>query len=129
MPPCRAAGRSVAPFLQRLPSLSAAQKAAAVNLGIFPDNGQRYAYRVRPARRRRSVRTDRLAGIDALLRGRPAAAVASSQRQHAAHASQARLFAPTGLRQRTGRELPAEDLAAARQRSRTSRPCRPSSSG
>ena len=27
----------VAPFLQRLPSLSAAQKAAAVNFGIFPD--------------------------------------------------------------------------------------------
>jgi Flp pilus assembly protein TadD len=29
---------SVAPFLQRLPSLAAGQKAAAVNLGIFPDS-------------------------------------------------------------------------------------------
>ena len=36
---------SVAPFLQRLPSLTAGQKAAAVNLGIFPDaNGAAYAY-------------------------------------------------------------------------------------
>ena len=30
---------SVAPFLQRLPTLAPAQKAAAVNLGIFPDSG------------------------------------------------------------------------------------------
>ena len=29
----------VAPFLQRLPALRAGQKAAAVNLGIFPDAG------------------------------------------------------------------------------------------
>jgi len=29
----------LAPFLQRLPQLSAAQKAAAVNFGIFPDSG------------------------------------------------------------------------------------------
>jgi hypothetical protein len=35
----------VAPFVQRLPGLSAGQKAAAVNLGIFPDsNGTAYAY-------------------------------------------------------------------------------------
>ena len=30
----------VSPFLQRLPSLAPAQKAAAVNLGIFPDSGR-----------------------------------------------------------------------------------------
>jgi len=30
---------SVSPFLQRLPSLAAGQRAAAVNLGIFPDAG------------------------------------------------------------------------------------------
>jgi len=35
---------SVAPFLQRLPSLQPAQKAAAVNFGIFPDAGVTYAY-------------------------------------------------------------------------------------
>src|SRR6478672_4935139 len=29
----------VSPFLQKLPSLAAGQKAAAVNLGIFPDSG------------------------------------------------------------------------------------------
>jgi hypothetical protein len=35
----------VAPFLQRLPTLPAGQKAAAVDLGIFPDsNGTAYAY-------------------------------------------------------------------------------------
>jgi Flp pilus assembly protein TadD len=35
----------VAPFLQRLPSLPAGQKAAAVDLGIFPDStGSAYAY-------------------------------------------------------------------------------------
>ena len=32
-------GASVQPFLQRLTALNAAQKAAAVNLGIFPDSG------------------------------------------------------------------------------------------
>lgn len=34
----------VAPFLQRLPTLQAAQKAAAVNLGIFPDSSTAYAH-------------------------------------------------------------------------------------
>ena len=35
----------VAPFLQRLPALPAGEKAAAVNLGIFPDSSQiAYAY-------------------------------------------------------------------------------------
>jgi hypothetical protein len=64
----------VSPFLQRLPSLAPAAKAAAVNLGIFPDsNGASYAYaapqRTAPATvaMSQTVTTDRLAGIDALL--------------------------------------------------------------
>jgi Flp pilus assembly protein TadD len=51
----------VAPFLQRLPTLGAGQKAAAVNLGMFPGDTsystQSYA----------SAQVDRLADIDALL--------------------------------------------------------------
>jgi Flp pilus assembly protein TadD len=57
----------VAPFVQRLPSLSAGQKAAAVNLGIFPDSADTaYASAASP-------RSDasRLADIDALLRAPP----------------------------------------------------------
>lgn len=54
----------VAPFLQRLQSLPAGQKAAAANLGIFPDSsGNSYAVA--------SNSTDRLAGIDQLLRPAP----------------------------------------------------------
>jgi Flp pilus assembly protein TadD len=72
---------SVSPFLQRLPALPAGAKAAAVNLGIFPDsNGTAYAYaapvRSAPATASTtaSTSTDRLAGIDALLRpSQPAA--------------------------------------------------------
>jgi Flp pilus assembly protein TadD len=64
----------VAPFLQHLPSLSAGQKAAAVNLGIFPDsNDTAYAYAaparpMPPASTAASASTDRLSGIDAVLR-------------------------------------------------------------
>ncbi len=67
----------VAPFLQRLPSLQAGQKAAAVNLGLFPDsNDTAYAYNTASARNyaassptvTSSVSTDRLAGVDELLR-------------------------------------------------------------
>jgi len=56
---------SVAPFLQRLSGLSAGQKAAAVNLGIFPEtSGVAYAYSApSPA----ATESDRLAGIGALL--------------------------------------------------------------
>jgi len=50
------ASAGVTPFLQRLPSLSAGQKAAAVNFGIFPDSGDTvYAS------------ADRLSGIDSWL--------------------------------------------------------------
>ena len=68
----------VAPFLQRLPSLSAGEKAAAVNLGIFPDQNQpAYAYATPPsvaktAAASESVSTDRVSGIDALLQQPPA---------------------------------------------------------
>lgn len=63
---------SVGPFLQKLPTLSAGQKAAAVNLGIFPDaKGTAYASAT-PVRSyptiTGSVTTDRLSGIDNLLR-------------------------------------------------------------
>ena len=82
---------SLAPFLQRLQALPAGQKAAAVNLGIFPDSNQpAYAYAA-PAYAAptaaapatvsvsQSVTTDRLAGVDALLGMRQAAAPAAVQ--------------------------------------------------
>jgi len=66
----------VAPFLQRLPTLSAAQKAAAVNLGIFPDSGTAVAYSppvatAPPIRQTSNDSGDRLADIDAMLRTTP----------------------------------------------------------
>jgi hypothetical protein len=66
----------VAPFLQRLPVLSSAQKAAAVNLGIFPQSGATVAY-TPPTNRSAAVTTasstsaDRLADIDAMLHSAP----------------------------------------------------------
>lgn len=52
----------IAPFLQRLPKLPAAQKAAAVNLGIFSDSaGAQYAYAAPQS-------GDRLSGIDDFLK-------------------------------------------------------------
>ena len=77
---------SVAPFLQRLPTLPAGEKAAAVNLGIFPDSSApAYAYAAPPKMPSTisvasSVTTDRLDGVDALLRSpapRPVQQVAS----------------------------------------------------
>jgi Flp pilus assembly protein TadD len=65
------ASARVAPFIQRLPSLSTGQRAAAVNLGMFPeDTGVAYAYAA-PVRATPNVvatSSDRLAGIDAILR-------------------------------------------------------------
>ena len=79
----------MAPFFAKLPSLRSDQKAAAVNLGIFPDSGQpSYAYVPRPSAGPSSYRPpapaperssssvngampmsgDRLASIDELLR-------------------------------------------------------------
>ena len=57
----------VAPFVQRLPSLSAGQRAAAVNLGIFPDTGETSYASAMP----RGPSTDRLADLEALLRSAP----------------------------------------------------------
>jgi Flp pilus assembly protein TadD len=65
----------ISPFFQRLPALSTGQKAAAVNLGIFPDSGgTAYANAAPPPRYPAgaaitgSVTTNRLAAIDDLLR-------------------------------------------------------------
>jgi Flp pilus assembly protein TadD len=62
----------VSPFLQRLPSLAPAQKAAAVNLGIFPESGSpAYAYAAPPSipGTVTSASADRPSGVDNLLRG------------------------------------------------------------
>lgn len=75
-------GANAAPFLQRLPSLTAAQKAAAVNLGIFPDGGTAYAYSPSPAQPSATQAVgDRLAGIDAMLRAGPSASPQAPQSQ------------------------------------------------
>jgi tetratricopeptide (TPR) repeat protein len=77
----------VSPFFKRLPTLAAAQKAAAVNLGIFPDSSQPAYAAAAPTTTATvpnygmpstmgvagSVSTDRLSGIEALLHA-PAAA-------------------------------------------------------
>ena len=68
----------VAPFLQRLPTLAPGEKAAAVNLGIFPDaGGVAYASASAPpafpqAAPSTNDSADRLAGIEQVLRA-PAA--------------------------------------------------------
>ena len=69
----------VQPFLSRLPTLLPAQKAAAVNLGIFPDAGDTaFAYSAPvqnyglPRAATTQVASDRLAGIDDLLKPAPA---------------------------------------------------------
>lgn len=67
---------SIAPFLQRLSALQPGQKAAAANLGIFPDSGDtRFASASVPPQSygsgmqvTGSVTTNRLSGIDDLLR-------------------------------------------------------------
>jgi Flp pilus assembly protein TadD len=62
----------VSPFLQRLPSLAPAQKAAAVNLGIFPNSGSTaYAYAAPPSipGTVTSASADRLSGVGDLRRG------------------------------------------------------------
>ena len=71
------ASASVTPFLQRLPSLSAGQKAAAVNLGMFPDSDVNFAYSAPP--KATVASNDRLAGIDALLTSNPQPAAPAVQ--------------------------------------------------
>ena len=100
---------SVAPFLQRLPGLQAGQKAAAVNLGIFPDNGDTRLASAAPASNYAvsttnysvgaitgSVTTNRLAGVDNLLRQpAPQAAPARQQVAYTAPVRSAPAPAPT----------------------------------
>lgn len=84
----------VAPFLQRLPALPAGEKAAAVNLGIFPDSGQpAYAYNNAPTAAPStfsvagSVSTDRLSGIDSIVQPSPAAEAQPPQPVQIAYAA------------------------------------------
>ena len=77
------------PFLRRLPTLRADQKAAAVHLGIFPDSGTSYAaltptpYPGQPVVtsdiRTNPVTGDRLSSIEELLRAPPAQAAVQPQ--------------------------------------------------
>ena len=131
----------VAPFLQRLPALRPDQKAAAVNLGIFPDsNGSALASASTPAAARysagsvtsSSVTTDRLAGIDDLLRATSAGAAADvAARAPASRSRRAQVAYAAPVKRPASRAL----LSPRRARSgcssragRTPRPCRRSSS-
>lgn len=76
----------VQPFLRQLPGLPAGQRAAAVNLGIFPDSGNSALASASvtptyspPARSVAPPRTDRLAEIDDLLRAPPTPSAAPVQ--------------------------------------------------
>lgn len=75
-------GSNVAPFVERLSSLAAGQKAAAVNLGIFPDGDVAYAAAGSSRNEPSAViaSNDRLAGIDAVLRPAPPAVTAAATR-------------------------------------------------
>jgi len=75
---------SVAPFLKRLSGLQPAQKAAAVNLGIFPDSSGPVLASATPAYPQPpaasvAAGTDRLASIDDLLRAPAPAATPPGQ--------------------------------------------------
>ncbi len=132
---------SVAPFVQRLASLAAGQKAAAVNLGIFPNSSNSViastatsasvAAPLSPpssVQMAQSVISDRLAGIDALLRApsaspRPAqpalqpSPVTGQPQPKAVRAA----YSPrgeVGQRPTTGCAGPGQNLASARERSR-----------
>jgi Flp pilus assembly protein TadD len=85
---------SVAPFLQRLPALSAGQKAAAVNLGIFPDANATATYAYSAPSSTVAASADRLADIDALLRAQNSAAASSGTQPPQAQTVQASYKAP-----------------------------------
>ena len=92
---------SVSPFLQRLPTLQAGQKAAAVNLGIFPDSGTQYAYAspqtYAPPTSQVVASVDRLAGLGDFLKPAPAPAVPSwkpSEPVRVAYSAPAKKAAP-----------------------------------
>jgi Flp pilus assembly protein TadD len=89
----------VSPFLQKLPTLQAGQKAAAVNLGIFPDSGAPAlaANTVASPYSASSVGTNRLASIDELLKSPPATSAAPAEQpswQPAAATAQLAYAAP-----------------------------------
>jgi Flp pilus assembly protein TadD len=125
------ASASVAPYLQRLPALTAGQKAAAVNLGIFPDSGgTAYAYStpVRVPGQVASASTDRLSGIDAMLRGPTAGGSAASAPSLAADTAAGAdgVSVSPRARQRPAHRcgIGAEDLASAWKRRRRRRSVR-----
>lgn len=62
------------PFLRRLPGLSSTEKAAAVNLGIFPQTGTSLA--ASPPVPGSGANGDRLASVEQLLRAPPVATIA-----------------------------------------------------
>ena len=108
----------VSPFLQRLPSLQPGEKAAAVNLGIFPDAGSTAMasstvsspYSARGVTTS-SVTTDRLASIDDLLRSPPPASPpATPPAQPSWHASPQVAYAAPAV------PKPAQPRATANQR-------------
>ncbi len=68
------ASAQMAPFIHRLPALTSSEKAAAVNLGIFPQSGQTALASASPpassgvVNRTSPVTGDRLASVEQLLR-------------------------------------------------------------
>jgi Flp pilus assembly protein TadD len=113
---------SLAPFLQRLPMLQAGQKAAAANLGIFPDAGDaRTSYASAPQTYSAaptvtgSVTTDRLAGIDQLLQpSAPPSAVQPQPRQvaYATPVARAPVHRATPAQRKIWLQLASGDNAA-----------------
>ena len=82
----------VAPFLSRLPALKAGEKAAAVNLGLFPETGETSYASAAPGAGSvgtvvASRETSRLAGVDTLLGGPPAAAASPPPAAQVAYAA------------------------------------------
>ncbi len=91
---------SVAPFLSRLPALKAGEKAAAVNLGIFPESGET-SYASAGAGSGSfgtitgSTETSRLAGVGPVNTMPPAAAAAAPPPAQVAYAAPPRRPAAT----------------------------------
>ena len=79
----------LAPFMQRLSSLSPGQKAAAINLGIFPDSvtyaDSAPATATQAIARASNPTTDRLASIDAMLNPSPSPTQQQAPAQAARH--------------------------------------------
>jgi len=109
---------SLAPFFQRLSSLPSGQKAAAANLGIFPDSGDvRFASASIP-QVTSSETTNRLAGIDELLRQpapaqQPAYRPAPQQVAYAAPVRSAPAAAYTAVKSKIWLQLASGSNAAA----------------